>query len=232
MSVRSGFSSVSVVFPGSTFKFEKGSRFGDGIISKEGMPVVSRAGVLKYQSDTKYYYVYSDIKKYHPSVGDVVVGLIRRRTKDFYYVNIGAYCDATLDLLAFENATKKTKPNLNEGDSVYCRVIDTKGVPQVACISQRKMEDGFGPLVGGWTFNLPQSMCRRIMGDGCCVLPSIGQYTPCEVAVGVNGVVWVRTPKQITDVIVENCLVACVGTVDQNVPGMVKLIFEKWRATD
>ncbi|GAB1218986.1 hypothetical protein ENUP19_0010G0032 [Entamoeba nuttalli] len=229
MATKAAFTSIKTVFPGETFEYVQGARFGDGIIKRNGVPTVSRAGILKYQQQTKYYHVFSDLKKYHPSVEDVCVGKIVKRVKDKYLVDIGSYCYAELDFLAFENATKKSKPNLLDGDYVYCRVVSKENVPQVVCVSQRKMEDGFGELQGGWAFSVPQSMCRRIMGDGCCVLTCIGEYTPFEIAVGINGMVWVRTPNVLNDVIVESCIVQCLGVVEKNVPGTIKLVWESWK---
>ena len=167
--------------------------------------------------------------QYHPAVDDVCVGVVRSKGKDKYFVDIGAYRDAELDNLAFENATKRSRPLLEDGDAVYCRVGELAERPHVVCVSKRNMEDGYGPLVGGWVFDVPQLTARRLMADGCSVLATIGQYTPFEVAVGVNGRVWVRSPNPGRDVVVEHCVVACIGVADANVAGTVKLVWESWQ---
>ncbi|KAL7715167.1 K Homology domain-containing protein [Entamoeba marina] len=218
MATRAAFVTVKTVFPGDIVPGDKKSRYGDGIVDMNGVATPK----------TNYYYVFSDIKKYHPSIGDVVIGKIVKRIKEKYLVDIGAYCKAELDSLAFENATKKSKPNLNENDIVYCRVIQVIDQLEVVCMSQRNQEDGFGKLDNGWTFSLQQSMCRRIMSDGCSALSSVGQYTAYEIAVGVNGVVWVRSQNEFYDVVIESCITHCIGTSDKVIPGVVKLVWDSW----
>ncbi|KAL7720525.1 K Homology domain-containing protein [Entamoeba marina] len=176
MATRAAFVTVKTVFPGDIVPGDK-----------------KVAGILKHQAQTNYYYVFSDIKKYHPSIGDVVIGKIVKRIKDKYLVDIGAYYQL-----------------------------------EVVCMSQRNQEDGFGKLDNGWTFSLQQSMCRRIMSDGCSALSSVGQYTAYEIAVGVNGVVWVRSQNEFYDVVIESCITHCIGTSDKVIPGVVKLVWDSW----
>ena len=85
------FKSLQVVYPGDTFQPVANARFGDGIKKINNKPTITRSGMLKYQENTKYYYVYSDLKKYHPSVGDVVIGKIAKRTKEKYLVELFDY---------------------------------------------------------------------------------------------------------------------------------------------
>ena len=47
-----------------------------------------------------------------PATGELVVGVIIARHAEGYRVDIGAAQMATLDALAFEGATKRSKPNL------------------------------------------------------------------------------------------------------------------------
>jgi exosome complex RNA-binding protein Rrp4 len=60
--------------------------------------------------------------KYIAKTGDQVVGIIEERTADFYKVNIFSDSTALLNRLAFEGATKRNKPELKIGDTIYCRV--------------------------------------------------------------------------------------------------------------
>ena len=223
------FKSVGIVYPGDTFQPVPNARYGDGIKPLNNKPTITRSGILKYQENTRYYYVYSDLKKYHASIGDVVIGKIAKRTKEKYLVDIGAYQYAELDQLAFENATKKSKPQLEEGDYVYSRVVDINENVVLMCLSQRKMEDGFGELKDGWVFELPQNMCRKLMSMNCPILDCIGEYTPFEIAVGINGLVWVRSIDAVKDVAIESCIVSCIGVVDANIPGTIKLCWSKWK---
>lgn len=45
------------------------------------------------------------------------------KSADYYTVDMGAPLDAVLGSLEFDGATKRNKPNINQGSLVYCRVI-------------------------------------------------------------------------------------------------------------
>ena len=48
-----------------------------------------------------------------PLVDDMVIGIIVERLGDNYRVDIGSAAFATLPILGFDGATKKTRPQLN-----------------------------------------------------------------------------------------------------------------------
>lgn len=50
----------------------------------------------------------------------------------------------------------------------------------------------FGPLVGGTVLPVSLATARRLLDPECAVLTELGAAIPFEVAVGVNGVVWVQ----------------------------------------
>jgi len=47
-------------------------------------------------------------KKYVPAIEDMVIGIIREKHSDAFKVDIGCAFPASLSILAFEGATKKT----------------------------------------------------------------------------------------------------------------------------
>lgn len=60
---------------------------------------------------------YSDLRaddrfQYSPALGELVLGVITARHAEGYRVDIGSSQYAALDALAFEGATKRSKPNL------------------------------------------------------------------------------------------------------------------------
>ena len=61
--------------------------------------------------------------QYLPVKNDVVVGVIKVRTADMYVVDIGAPGDGALGGLEFDGVTKRNKPNLKVGATVFCRVV-------------------------------------------------------------------------------------------------------------
>jgi exosome complex component RRP40 len=49
--------------------------------------------------------------------------VIVQRSPEFYLVDINADTYAVLGSLEFQSATRRDKPNLNEGTLIYCRVL-------------------------------------------------------------------------------------------------------------
>ncbi|CAG8749891.1 1949_t:CDS:2, partial [Racocetra fulgida] len=86
---------------------------------------------------------------YIPETGESVVGRISGKGSEFYRVDIGSAHQAILPFLAFENATKKNRPNLNIGDLIYARVsLANKDMdPELQCYNPANNKtEGFGKL--------------------------------------------------------------------------------------
>ena len=94
------------------------------------------------------------------TVNDPVLGVITHKMMEFYRVDIGSAHTAVLPALAFENATKRNKPNLNVGSLVYARVVAaSKDIEtELACTSIQGKADGFGELQSG----LPIAISSRL----------------------------------------------------------------------
>ena len=60
---------------------------------------------------------------YEPQKGDLVIGTIKMKSSDYYIVDISAPLDGTLGALEFDGATKRNKPNIQQGSLIYCRVV-------------------------------------------------------------------------------------------------------------
>ena len=110
---------------------------------------------------------------------------------------------ALLPHLAFENATKKTRPQLPAGALVYCRIASSQShnkfqEPELTCINPATGKaDGLGELKGGMVFPISIGLATRLLlkkqreDGGVAVLDSIAKKWPFEVAVGKNGFIWV-----------------------------------------
>lgn len=74
---------------------------------------------------------------YTASTEDKIVGIVTWATPEFYELDIMADRKAILNSLAFEGATKKSKPNLKVGDLVFCWVEQTPAylATWLTCIS-------------------------------------------------------------------------------------------------
>jgi exosome complex component RRP40 len=119
---------------------------------------------------------------------------------------------AALPSLAFEKATKKTKPNLNQGALVYARVsLANKHMdPELECVSQSTgKSDGLGPLVGGMLFDISTALARRMLlarpaeVGKVVILDELGAGgLTFESAVGHNGKLWVNSELPSTILLV------------------------------
>lgn len=101
---------------------------------------------------------------------------------------------ATLPHLAFEGATKKTRPQLTSNSLVYCRVASAArdSPPELTCVDPATGKgDGLGLLKGGMVFSVSPGMARRLLapkGD-IPLLDVLGGKVGFEVTVGRNGLV-------------------------------------------
>ncbi|KPI84647.1 putative exosome complex exonuclease RRP40 [Leptomonas seymouri] len=195
-------------------------------------------------------------RRYNPRPGDPIVAVIARKiSQHYYYCHIGGTALAYMDAVAFDGATKVSRPRLSEGDLVYCYVkprtaatyvgaaapagssgtaAGASGEVEVACTAAEvglpakdwtSGEAIFGPLHGGRLLTLPLPYVRRLLaplpasasGDppqhkrmrvesgkdevpASYLLQLLGRRVPFEVAVGLNGLVWVRGLPSETDV--------------------------------
>ena len=57
---------------------------------------------------------------------------------------------------------------------------------------------GLGQLSGGgFVFTVPLHLVRKLLSAECALLPSLGKSLQFEIAVGMNGRVWVSLTCQI-----------------------------------
>ncbi|TRX90999.1 hypothetical protein FHL15_008204 [Xylaria flabelliformis] len=137
----------------------------------------------------------------------------RRPGPEYYYVSITEYnTNAILPQLAFEMATKKTRPQLTHGALAYARVClaNRHMDPELECVSPTTGKaDGLGPLVGGMLYDISLGMARRLLmrksvEEGkVAVLEELGSAgLAFETAVGRNGKLWVNSDSVKTVLIV------------------------------
>lgn len=142
--------------------------------------------------------------RYVPRAGDLVIAQIRSGAQEFFFLHINHHSpQAILPYLAFEGATKKTRPQLKPGDLVYAKVVSANKNMEVelSCVnpSTGKAEpDGLGPLTGGMLFDVSTGLAERLLSkQGVNVMDELGGKIPggFEIAVGKNGKVWVDCPE-------------------------------------
>ncbi|KAF7389250.1 hypothetical protein HZH66_010387 [Vespula vulgaris] len=158
---------------------------GPGLRREADTVFVCKAGILKKRPPAVYY-VNSYQKRYVPTRGENVIGIIIQKVGDLYKVDIGAKESAALSYLAFEGATKKNRPDVQVGDIVFAKlVVAIKDMePELVCVDSQGKQKKLGIL-------------------------SSDAY---EVAIGMNGKVWVKTTSVHKTIAIANAILAAEFT--------------------
>jgi len=173
--------------------------------------IATRAGTLEINPKRKEYWVESSATRYSPAAQESVIGIITARSADGYRVDIGGAHTAYLDGLSFEGASKRNKPNLKVGATVYARVsVAHKDMePELECFdAQTRKADGFGELKAGFVVHCNLGLCRRLFDPKFFLLPTLGAMFPMEVVIGTNGRAWIRTTDPRRTIAAARCIEA------------------------
>lgn len=196
--------------------------------SSSSQPVVAtRAGSLHHSANKSKWWVEGNSRRYVPSPQEAIIGVVTGRSGEGWRVDIGSAHPASLDGLAFEGATKRNKPNLKVGSVLYARVsLAHKDMePELECFdAQTRKAEGFGELKGGFVTSCSLQMSRLLLDPKHFLLPLLGSRCSLEVAVGVNGKVWVNTSSIRQTITVARCIVA----VDPDGGGMDEAGIQKF----
>lgn len=174
----------------------------------------------------------SNYKRYIPNHHDRVIGIVEERMGDYYRCNIFGPHSALLPTLAFEGATKRNKPNLSTGSTVYCRVVSAPRDidPELSCkvgggggtnsgATTSTISDGgasrkdwltgectYGELKGGTVLKISIGLARELLHPKNIVLEALGNSLSFETAVGVNGVLWVNSTHPEHTILICNAI--------------------------
>ncbi|KDE06131.1 hypothetical protein MVLG_03547 [Microbotryum lychnidis-dioicae p1A1 Lamole] len=183
---------------------EKPGKEAEGVEEDEEV-VANRAGLLGLQEDNKSqkYWIEGTSRRYIPQAPEPVIGIIIARHAEGYRVDIGSSQAASLDALAFEGATKRNKPNLKVGTLVYGHLLATPpfSEPEISCVDAATQKAaGFGELTGGFLIrHIELGRCRALLSPKHPILERLGAQFAFEIAVGMNGRVWVKAGDDDTE---------------------------------
>ncbi|KAL3134986.1 hypothetical protein ABBQ32_007940 [Trebouxia sp. C0010 RCD-2024] len=201
-----------VVFPGqSVCKLPDSGqlRVGPGLEAHNNALCTTKSGILRKTKVGKLW-VEGRQKRYIPAVEESVIGVITEKYGENFAVDIGGPFTASLPVLAFEGATRRNRPNLQVGDIVYARVTsaDRDLDPVLACVDAQGKASGFGQLKEGYLITSNTHYARRLLSrPPCPVLASLEKHLKqFEVAVGMNGKIWIDSPSTARTVIACNAI--------------------------
>ncbi|KAF7588951.1 Exosome component 3 [Aspergillus hancockii] len=180
-------------------------------------------------------------RRYIPTPNDLVIAQVHHSSPDYFHCMITPQApQALLGQLAFEGATKKTRPMLKQGDLIYARVLSTGlgagAEVELTCVNPatgRAEPGGLGPLTGGMIFDVSTGLAARLMKAssssaeqqdgvaGLVVLDELGKKLEkaggFEIAVGRNGKVWVDCANGGDAAIKATVAIGrCLSTIDEH----------------
>ncbi|XP_068643204.1 uncharacterized protein [Aristolochia californica] len=167
-----------------------------------------KAGKLRFSKPNKYW-VENSQKRYVPCVEDTVLGIVVDSKPDNFLVDIKGPALAFLPVLAFEGGTRRNIPKFEIGTLLYLRVVKANSGmnPEVSCIDASGKAADFGPLKEGYSFETSTGLSRMLRSSPTCpVLEALGKKLSFEIAVGMNGRVWVNAPDPGTVILVANAI--------------------------
>ena len=209
--------------------------------------LVSCAGILEQRPNNNTWYIKQNVKRYRPHMEDRIIGVVEDRVAsdgsggDVYRVNIGGPTPALLSNLSFEGATKRNKPNFQPGTLLYARVsaMPQSMDPSLSCqlgphdagIPRKDWmtnEGTYGELKGGTCTKISLGLARELLDPRNIVLNEISRVgkIPFEVAVGVNGWLWMHSPKPEYTILIQNAVLNSQVLTESQVRGMVKSLVE------
>lgn len=197
---------VDIILPGDKLKIitsdEVHVSVGPGVysdpLSQELKAVEAGIEVITETRRGKSIYIDYNSKRYIPAVGDFVVGTISGSFGDSYRVTLSNFSSSvSLSYMAFPNASKKNRPTLKVGDLCYARVCTAEKEleAEIECMDSSSGKDaGFGLLEGGMVIEVTLALARELLfNDSYPLLSILGELVEFEIAIGMNGLVWVKS---------------------------------------
>ncbi|KAL9617908.1 MAG: hypothetical protein Q9160_007335 [Pyrenula sp. 1 TL-2023] len=172
--------------------------------TSEGFIAAKTAGSLTTNAKKRAITLSPSHASYQPRVNDLVLGQVNRSIFEDFQVSLAPHTSpAILPQLAFENANKKSRPQLKQNDLVYAKVLSATRNMEVmlTCVDPatgKSEPEGLGPLNGGMVFDVSVGFAERLLRrEGVSVLEELGGRLQggFEIAVGRNGKVWVDCPE-------------------------------------
>ena len=114
------------MLPGETVSYNDAKINTHSFYENEGESKSLYFGLLSIKdiAGSSYVDINKNVTTYIPEKNNFVVGIIKAKVGDNFVVDINGPVDGILGSLEFDGATKKNKPNLNQGDLVFTRITD------------------------------------------------------------------------------------------------------------
>uniref|UniRef100_A0A8D8YF86 Ribosomal RNA-processing protein 40 n=2 Tax=Cacopsylla melanoneura TaxID=428564 RepID=A0A8D8YF86_9HEMI len=204
----------SVVMAGDSLNLSAEPRLvlGPGLRRESSQIIVSQNGILRHTKPFTYYVDYVQ-RRYVPTRGDTVIGVVTSRSGENYRVDIGSADSAVLSYLAFEGATKKNPPKVETGDVVAGKLLTANKdmESELVCVDSRGKEFILGILSDGYLLHTSIHLCRKLLNAKCPLLKALATRSKArlELVIGMNGKIWLRADTFGETVRLGNLILRC-----------------------
>lgn len=237
-------SDSKVLLPGDKVSIPSNLQLGPGLRrSPNGTTALATLPGILIQTP-KHAYIRHNRKRYLPIAQERVIGVVVDRMGadsggggDLYRLEINAASYGILNNLSFEGASKRNTPQFQPGQVLYCRVselYDGNLDPELSCVLgphdagvPRKEwltnEGTYGELKGGTVTKISLGLARQLLLPNNLVLAELSKNKfPFEVAVGVNGFLWIHSVKPEYAVLIQNAITNSEVLTPEQVRAMVR----------
>ncbi|KAK6201356.1 exosome complex exonuclease RRP40 [Scheffersomyces amazonensis] len=202
---------MSIILPGDKFPVSRNHdesidiTLGPGLYKSVNSDTILpvQAGIFQskpIKKQQQLYYIDSNSRRYIPQTNDYVIGTIVGVVGgESYKVSLQDFSSCVLlSMMAFPNATKKNRPNLQIGQIVYARVSNAGNEieTELECIDPTTGKDGgFGLLdESGYLFSITNLNFTRelLFNSESPVLQKLSTRCKFEIAIGINGKIWIK----------------------------------------
>ena len=209
---------------------------GNGLRSQREAVLCTAPGTLRYRPPAHFYVEEKSCKQYYPREGDKVVGIIEDRAGEAYRVNIFSGQPAIMSTMAFDGASKRNKPDLKKGDVIYCCVKPVRSDVdvEVTCMATSGVkkdwssgEAMYGGLGQGLLSRVSIYLAHNLLHPECVILKSLGEKLTFEIAIGMNGVLWIKGSDVAETVLIKNAVENSQTLSDEQTIAMVAYLIER-----
>ncbi|BFY99669.1 hypothetical protein BsWGS_02709 [Bradybaena similaris] len=197
---------------------------GPGLIEDGDTIKVCKPGILRYR-EPGVYWLDCHQKRYVACKGDQVLGVVTQKNVDMFRVDIGCSELASLSYLSFEGATKRNRPDVKVGDVVYAKILVANKYmePELVCIDSHGRSSGMGVIRGGGFFvHTSLNLARKFLNPQCILMKALGSRLKFEIAVGMNGTIWLKTQNDVQTIALVNAIFAAEFMNNDQIVAMCK----------
>ncbi|BES98476.1 Exosome component 3 [Nesidiocoris tenuis] len=86
-------------------------------------------------------------------------------------------------------------------------VVSEDVEPELVCVNSCGRKENMGVLPsGGFVFRTSLHLCRKLLNLECPLLAALGWAFKYECAVGLNGLIWVKSDDPVSTIAVANAI--------------------------